>query len=144
MTFTKRDLLFIAIGLLIGVIIPRTAPKIYSIAQNAILSSTLFSYRIILKTNQAGLLTENDPVIENGILIGRVKSVKLTKGRQILVDCRIRNSNKIQSTSIAAISREGVAGETFVNIRSVPILIEDKMNPKSINEDDTIAASYQP
>lgn len=78
------------------------------------------SYNIFISMNEAPGVTENSPISQSGITIGRVKKVELTEDRKVLITARIKNNHKLYHDQIFQLAATLLGDASLKVIRPAP------------------------
>ncbi|MEZ6093799.1 MAG: MlaD family protein [Pirellulaceae bacterium] len=83
-------------------------------------------YELMLKTDTAPGVTQNTPIRKNGILIGRVGSVR-TQDDQVEVTLQINDDEHVYENEIVSIGTDSILGDSVLEV--VPVGIEKRGEP---------------
>ncbi len=73
-------------------------------------------YTVYAEFEKAGGLKTDAAVEIAGVEVGKVKSIRLDKNYEAMVELNIRDKVKIQEDAIASIKTKGLVGEKYVQI----------------------------
>ena len=76
-------------------------------------------YTVYIKPSTAPGVTRNTPIRKNGVLIGRVATVK-TDDDRVLIEMHIDNDEKIFANEIASIGADSILGDAVIEILPQP------------------------
>lgn len=70
----------------------------------------------VIKAEQVGLLSAGDPVKFNGVKVGKVTNIELSKDRSVEIRVEVQAGTRIPLGSVVEIQNVGLMGERMINV----------------------------